>query len=145
MPTSRVCRLTVPTNRTINGPKLTHNREQLVVDYDCEENDGSVTWSRVVFTEVLSFEFRQSVCCQADDVLRATEIRSQRNSEYLKAITGKWHAAVGSQKWQRDKGGPSRFQHFTIYFDDVCCLNIIASSCEAVPLPTAALRDASPP
>jgi hypothetical protein len=141
MATVAILRVTVPTNRTIKGPKLAHCNDHLVVDYDFEEDNGSITWGRVVFGEVLTFEYRDSSCCRAGDVSASTEIRSHEDSEYLKSATDRWNASVGNQTWQQDKGGRSRFRHFTVYFDDACCLNIIASSCAVVPSPLEAGSD----
>jgi hypothetical protein len=126
-------RVAVPTNRTVTGPKVTNQNDRLVVDYDFEEDSGSILWGQVVFEEVLSFEYRDSSCCRGEDVLPSTDIRCQAHSEYLKAVTDRWQDSVGRQTWQQEKGGRGRFQHFTICFDDACCLNIIASSCAVVP------------
>lgn len=135
MATSAIRRLTIPTNRTMKGPKLTNDGKRLIVDYDFEEDDGSTRWGRVVFDEVLSFEYRDSACCRAEDVLPPTEIRSRADSAYLGLVTDLWQESVGNQAWQHGKGGRDRFQHFTVYFDDACCLNIVASGCEVVSAP----------
>lgn len=132
MVTSEVHRLLIPTNRTKIGPRLAHQRDQLTVDYDFEEDDGSTRWGRVVFHEVLSFEYRDSSCCRAEDVLPSTEIRGRTDSEYVRVVTDRWHESVGSQAWQQGKGDRGRFRHFTVYFDDACCLNIVASACGVV-------------
>ena len=135
MANSESHRLFVPANGTQQGPKLAHQKEQLIVDYDFEDDDGSIRWARILFQEVLSFEYRDSSCCRAEDVLPSTEIRSRADSEYLRTVTDRWHEFVGGQEWQQGKGGRGRFQHFTLYFDDACSLNIVASACEICQTP----------
>ena len=131
MAVSETRRLAVPTHRTKAGPKLTHSREQLVVDYDFEEDDGSLQCARLSFEEVLSFEYRDSSCCCAEDVLAPSEIRVQSDSLYLRLVTERWSESVGNHGWQLSMGGRGRFLHYTIYFDDACSLNVVASACEA--------------
>jgi hypothetical protein len=116
-------------NRTVEGPKIVMANDRLVVDYDFEDNDGSIDKGRVVFEEVLSFEYRDSTCCSAENVLSATEVRTLNQSEYLDLVRSRWDHAVGWQDWQQKKGGATRFKHFTVYFDDVGCLDVIASDC----------------
>lgn len=118
-----------PTNRTNSGPRLRNDGQHLVVEYDCEREDGRVEWSQVSFEEVLAFEYRQAACCGADDIVGSSEIRCLDNSEHLSAVMNRWQKSVGWQEWQQQQGGAARFKHFTVFFDDVACLNVVASQC----------------
>lgn len=120
----------VPTNRTVEGPSLEMAKGRLVVGYDFEDDGGSIEQARLIFEEVLSFEYRDSACCPAENVLPSTEVRAQDQSEYLDSVRSQWEEAVGWQDWQREQGGAARFKHFTVYFDDAACLDVIASSCQ---------------
>jgi hypothetical protein len=126
-----VLQLRVPTNRTVEGPRLEMARGRLVVGYDFEEDDGSIEQARLVFEEVLSFEYRDSACCPAENVLPPTEVRVQDQSGYLDSVRSRWVEAAGWQDWQSQQGGAARFKHFTVYFDDAACLDVIASLCHA--------------
>lgn len=128
-----VTQLRIPTNRTVSGPKLTMEVGRLVVDYDCEGDDGRVTNGRIVFEDILSCQFWDNSCCPAQNVLPATEIRVLEQSEYLDGVRSKWHEAVGWEEWQQSQGGSGRFRHFTIYFDDAGSLDVIASKCTVAP------------
>ena len=119
--------LSKPTNRTVQGPLLNKTQDQLVVEYDFEMDGGELEWSRIIFQEVLVFEFRDSACCRADDVVNG--IRRSDESTFLRDILRRWQETVGWQDWQQEKGGAERFKHFTMYFDDAASLNVIASSC----------------
>lgn len=119
----------IPTTRTVSGPKLTMEKNHLLVDYDWEADDGSVTWGRIRFDEVVSLRFWDNVSCPAENVLANTDIRVLEQSDYLDGGRARWCEAVGWQEWQREKGGPGRFQHFTVYFDDAGSLDVIAAKC----------------
>ena len=125
-----VLRVRVPTNRTVEGPRLERAKGRLVVGYDFEDDDGSIEQASLIFEEVLSLEYRDSACCAPGNVLPSTEVGVQDHSPYLTSVRSKWEEAVGWQDWQREKGGAARFRHFTLYFDDAACLEVIASSCQ---------------
>jgi len=124
-----VLQLPTPTDRTASGPKLTMEGGSLVVDYDCEGDDGRITSGRVLFEELLSFRYWDSSCSPAQNVLAATEVRVLEKSDYLDEIKGRWNEAVGWQEWQQKQGGSDRFRHFTIYFDDAGSLDVVAAKC----------------
>jgi hypothetical protein len=63
-------------------------------------------------------------------VLPATELRSQAESEYLALAVSRWKEAVGWQRWQEQRGGPDRFRHFTMFFDDVGSIDVVSARCE---------------
>ena len=119
-----------PTNRTVEGPRLQHDRDRLIVQYDCQSDGGATTWSSVVFLEVLDLEYRQMPCCTEDSILEAQGMRSQGKSPRLTEVIRLWEESVGWQEWQQHQGGASRFRHFTIFFDDVGCIDVVAASCE---------------
>lgn len=120
----------VPTNRTIEGPRLVMAKDRLVVTYDCGQDSGGIEQGRLTFEEVLAFEYRDSTCCLPESVLPATEIRTQETSAFLGSVRTRWDEAVGWQEWQEKRGGASRFKHFTVYFDDAGCLDVVASGCQ---------------
>lgn len=122
--------LSLPTNRTVTGPKLEQERDCLVVRYDYQADDGSLEWVKVIFREVLALEYRQMACCTESSVGSAREIRSVAQSLLLSDVLKRWGEAVGWQEWQQKQGGESRFRHFTIFFDDVGCVDVIAAVCE---------------
>jgi hypothetical protein len=122
-------RLATSTDRTISGPKLTLEAGCLVVDYDYEGDDGRVANGRILFEDLLSFQFWDSSCCPSQNVLPATEVRVLEQSEYLDGVKGRWDGAVGWQEWQQKQGGRGRFRHFTVYFDDAGSIDVVASRC----------------
>lgn len=122
--------LSLPTNRTGKGPTLHKDRDGLVLAYDCESDDGTVKWAEVVFAEVLIFDFRDSSCGRADDVIDPHTIRCQHQSEYLAEAVALWQESVGWQEWQKKRGGAQRFKHYTVYFDDAGSVDVVASRCE---------------
>ena len=122
--------LSRPTNRTLEGPRLRLDRNQLIVEYDCQADDGSVEWSKIVFGEVLAAEYRQNVCCDADSIIDAREVRSTTEPSRLAEVLKVWNESVGWQEWQQKQGGASRFKHFTVFFDDAGCVDAIAASCD---------------
>ena len=103
----------------------------LVIDYDCEGDDGRITTGRIVFEDPLAFQYWDGACCPAQNVLPATEIRVLEQSEYLERVATRWDEAVGWQERQQEQGGRGRFRHFTVYFDDAGSLDVVAAKCQA--------------
>ena len=118
------------TNRTVSGPRFQRQGEKVILEYDYERDDGGTEWIQIVFEDVLDFEYRQDVCCDEEDVIRATEIRSLTQSERLSRVLKLWQERVGWQIWQQKQGGVGRFKHFKLYFDDAGCVDVIAASCQ---------------
>lgn len=122
--------LSSPTNRTVEGPQIQFDRGGLIVKYDYQSDDGSIKWEKILFFDVLSVEYNQAACCSEDSVVSAREIRTTSISSRLTEMTKRWKESVGWQDWQQEQGGASRFKHFTIFFDDAGCVEVIAASCE---------------
>ena len=121
--------LTKPANRTVEGPRFKQAGHLIIVEYDCERDDGRVDWSQIVFQEVIVFEYREASCCREEDVVGPSEVRCLTESELLTEVLNRWKQAVGWQEWQQEQGGAERFKHFTVFFDDAGCVNAVAASC----------------
>jgi|SRR5438445_9582247 len=119
--------LTIPTSRTLKGPIFRKQGDEVIVEYDCEEDDGSLKLSILVFHEPLDFEYRQISACSASDVSSSKEMLCLSQSERLIAIRDRWREFVGSDEWQAKQGGADRFRHFKIFFDDAGCIDVVAS------------------
>ena len=117
----------VPMNRTRRGPICRSQNDELLIDYDYEQEDGVVTWSRLIFSNVLAIEYRQATCCRPEDVLSATEIRGVENSAWLSEVLKLWQESVGWQEWQQKSSGARRFKHYTAFFDDAGCVCVVAA------------------
>lgn len=122
--------LPIPTNRTVSGPQFRKEKECLVVEYDCEEDDGTMRRAEIVFEEMLAFKYRQIACCCEADIVGVNEVRSLSHSDWLSTTISQWQESVGWQEWQQKRGGSQRFKHFTVFFDDVGCVDVIATSCD---------------
>lgn len=109
---------------------------RLHTDYDYERDDGRLERCRLVFDEVLAFEYRDCSCCEAGTVLGASVMRVESQSSFLDTIRSRWTESVGWQDWQKAHGGSARFKHYSIYFDDAGCLDVIASNWEALTFDT---------
>jgi hypothetical protein len=121
-----------PTNRAVTGPKIKKDDDRLVVEYDYQRDDGGIDWAQVIFHNILSFEYRDVSCCKPESVVGAGEVRCVLKSDRLSTIIKQWQNSVGWQEWQQKQGGAERFKHFTIYFDDAACIDVIAGSCETL-------------
>jgi hypothetical protein len=121
-------RLPESTDATVKGPKLQFEGSSMIVEYDHENEDGSVRWVRLRFAGVLSFEYRQAVCCDAEHITNFHEVQCAQSSAWLDGLLKGWTDAVGWQKWEREKGGRERFSHFRIFFDDAGCLDVAAEN-----------------
>src|SRR5437764_7065001 len=118
-----------PTDRTQDGPIWLSHNDELVIDYDYQHDDGSHTWSRLIFRNVLAIEYRQATCCRGEDIISATEIRAVEDSTWLFNVLKLWQESVGWQEWQQKLGGPRRFKHYTAFFDEAGSMNVVASDC----------------
>lgn len=122
-------RLPRSTSRTVTGPKLEGTGQRACVIYDYEHDDGRIEWTRVIFDDVLVLEYRRDSLCTEHDIVGPCHVRCLSGSRWLEELVG--HLCE-SEMWvrsQEKKGGVRRFSHFTIFFDDVACINVIASSC----------------
>jgi hypothetical protein len=122
--------LHAPTSRVAEGPRLMVRGPALVLEYDVEDDDGRVAWHSVEFAEVLDFEFRSAAVCSKDNVVKSTLVRRRDQSERLEAAISKWELSVGWQAWNQERGGRSRFAEYSLFFDDVGALVVVASSCK---------------
>ena len=120
-------RLTIPTNKTVRGPWLNAEGQNLEVSYDCEMDNGDVIRASVTFSEVAYFVFGQEACCEADDLSGSQELAILCSSDLLNTLAPRWQAAVGWQPFQANLGGFARFRHFKLYFDNVGSVQVIAS------------------
>ena len=121
--------LPLPTNHTQVGPCITHKGNTLTIKYDYENDQGIILWGEVVFEELLYFMFCDISCCHPSDIVSSNHIRKQEKTELLMSVLSRWSETVGWQEWQQKQGGQDRFRHFTIFFDDVGAINVIASKC----------------
>lgn len=115
---STITRLAIPTNRTHCGPTIVKDHNRLLIQYDFECDDGDVKNAYLSFKDVIAFQYRDAACCDSDSILDAYELRSKAASEWLSEVVSRWNESVGWQNWQQQCGGPARFKHFTLYFDD---------------------------
>lgn len=119
-----------PTNRTRSGPVLRSCGTELIIDYDCEADDGNISWAKLIFSEVLVYEYRQAVCCSTTDIVEPTKLRVLRSSGFLSEAVKRWKEAVGWQARQSEIGGAERFGHYTVFFDDIGSVNVVAAHFE---------------
>lgn len=120
------------TNRTRTGPRLSGGLGRVDIAYDCEADDGSIEWVTIRFEDVLQVEMRPDVCCTVHDIVPSGELRAKSDGDRLSAVVGLWDERVGRHECERNKGGSSRFRHFTVYFDDAGCVDVVAASAKVV-------------
>ena len=118
-----------PTSATVKGPTLQFESPTLIVAYDYERDDGVIEWTRLVFNDVLAYEYRQIACCEAEHIIGYKAIKRFHESKWLAGVLKVWQEAVGWQQWQQRQGGETRFQHFRVFFDDAGCVDVMAHSC----------------
>lgn len=125
MGTIREIGLPFPTSRTRSGPLVVLEPPELVVDYDCEEDDGTLRWARIRFSGVMAFEYRQEACCLASDIEAYNKMLEIRTSARLDDIRKRYERYMLPQSRVVEA---SDFAQFLIYFDDSGCVDVIASS-----------------
>ena len=120
------------TNRTRTGPRLAGGLGHVDVSYDFEADDGSIEWVTIRFQDVLQVELKPDVCCTVGDIVPSGELRVKTDGYRLSAVAGRWDERVGHHQWEQKKGGSGRFRHFTVYFDDAGCVDVVAATAEVV-------------
>ena len=118
------------TDAALKGPLFRYKRDTLVVDYDEEQNDGSLEWTRLRFLEVIALEFVDGPCCRTEDIGEFDAIQRMSDSAWRSDQIERWQVSVGYQAMQDTFGGAARFRHYQIYRDDVGALNILAEGVE---------------
>jgi hypothetical protein len=104
---------------------------QLTVDYDYAGRE----WARLVFQDVLLFEWRAESVCRGVDAVSNTEMSCSDNSLMLSEAVKLWmrsryrsEAQISSEDL---RGGPSRFKHYAVWFDDSGTLHVVAGGFSA--------------
>ena len=129
MKTDDMINLPVRTDRTKEGPKFNFEFPVLFIDYDYEEDDGSLIWVRIKFLNVLAYQFRQEPCCISEDIDANNVILKLIESRWLNEMRQRRSVYFGSQGSKSDEG---LYAHWKIFFDNIGCLDVIAGGYEIV-------------
>lgn len=116
-----------PLSATVRGPTLRYVEPTLIVDYDFERDDGVIEWTRVVFHDVLAFQYRQAVSCTADDMRAYSHLLRLTSSSWLAEITG---LRAERLVLQAVESHSVPYSEWRMYFDDSGCIAAIARSFE---------------
>lgn len=116
--------LTMPTHRTLIGPIIKLDTEQLIVEYDYEQDDGTVSWAKLLFRQILAVDYRAHACCRGEDVLPNNVLLKSSDSPWYREVVSLHRLHSGSQDSANTHGA---YAHFQVYFDDVACLRVIAA------------------
>ena len=130
--------LPYPTSATIKGAIVVMAGDILELFYDYAGLDAPPVWGRLRFREVLAYQWLSDVCCSAEHILRFDSMRASADSAWLTELLDRWDRLVEWRQYQEELGGRKRFRHYRVYFDELGCLDVVASSVEFE-------RDASPP
>ena len=110
--------------------KILYEKGKLIVKYDYYDEDGKFAgWAEVSFNECMFYRFFDSPCCEVEHILSPREIQRKDISELLELLLPKWQESVGWEEYQQQLGGAGRFSHYTVFFDHVGALDVIASGC----------------
>jgi hypothetical protein len=121
---SEIINLPIPTSQTNEGPIIHFASEKLFVDYDFEKEDKTVEWIRLVFEDVLTFEYKQDSSSTADDVKGYNKIVRFTESELLIKVKKEWENFV--DPITKEKG--FYYSHWLTFFDDKGSINVIAKN-----------------
>jgi|GEM_PF-2605026 len=119
--------LKIPTDFTEKGPILSYSKDKLLIEYDYKNDDKTVSWSKIEFNDVLAVQVKNSACFEEEDVLSEKTMRCMSQSAWLSRIINLWKESVGWHDWQQKQGGAERYKHYTIYFPDAGCIDVIAA------------------
>lgn len=116
----RLITLPLPTSRTVTGPELVVARDEAIVRYDFERDDGSVAWVRITFARPIAVSFRTEPACRATDLDAYVHLTGYAESEWLSDVQSRVAGYFGSD-------GQPALIHWRLYFDDAGCIEAIAS------------------
>jgi len=122
--------LPLPTDSTVGGPIARLEPPNAVVEYDAEDDDGTLRWVRIRFVGVLTFDYRQEACCLVSDVEAYNCMLEVSSSPLLTDVRSRFTQRFGGLPNVEDV---REFGQFTLYFDDVGCVEVIAKSFEIEP------------
>ena len=105
MKNTEIIPLLRPTDATAEGLRLHIESGRLVLDYDYNHRDGTIRWTRLVFSEALAVEYRQNVCCDAERIQRPHEMERSAKSTWLGQMIRLWTEELGGDEWQKELGG----------------------------------------
>src|SRR5437867_12985817 len=113
-----------PTSATVKGPTLQFEYPTLIVAYDYERDDGVIEWTRLLFNDVLAYEYRQMACCEVEHIIGYKAIKRFLESKWLADVLKVLQEAVSWQEWQQQQGGEKRYKHVRVLFDDAVCVDV---------------------
>ncbi len=123
----KVVKLPQATSRTTVGPKLQLSSSTLRLSYGCEQDDGALRWTHIIFHDVLKFEYRQEAVCGAEALDGYNQMAEYQESDWLRTTRARLTSFLGSQA---PEGQELLYVHWRIYFDDAGCVDVVAESFE---------------
>lgn len=117
-----------PTSQTIKGPLINLMDKNLTLGYDYENDNGTIDWVKIIFLDVLTFNYRQNSCVLPEDVKAYNVILDLGDSLWLNTNKQIYEKFLGKSHIHQG----FNYKHWKIYFDDVACVEIIAREFQIV-------------
>ena len=118
------------TSATVKGPYIHYMHNDVVVDYDTEQMEGTLKWTRLIFRGVLAIEFMRDSCCRLEDIAGYKYLQCNVSSDWRDGHIERWERSVGFHDIQKELGGSARFRHYRVSFDDNSAINVLAEQVE---------------
>ncbi len=116
-------KLLVPTNRTVDGPKIRMSGPDVVIEYDYENDDGSVVWAHVRFSGTVAISYWDSSCWEVRHVSPAESLKVSDDSDWLQMILSSRDSLLDTRTQL-----PTLLRHYILYFDDAGAIDVAAAS-----------------
>lgn len=124
-------KLPVATDLLSEGPILRLGDQRLTVEYAHLSANGAAARARIQFEEVLAVDYRDWTCASPESITGFREVRSLEKSRFLESVLETWASRSSTTDDSAEQAGASRFRHFTVWFDDIAAIDVIAASCRA--------------
>lgn len=123
--------LPVATDLLSEGPTLHLGERRMIIEYAHLSANGDATMARIRFEEVLAVDYRDWTCASPDSIIGFREVRSLQKSRFLDSVLETWASRSGTTEHDATQAGESRYRHFTVWFDDIAAIDVVAASCRA--------------
>lgn len=119
------------TSHPASGPVFRYGATNLTVDYDTEQLDGTIAWTRLEFSSVLAVKYVEEGHRGEGDSGEFDHITCWDSSAWLDEIVGNWHENFPGRTMEPNEPP----LHYLLYCDHAGCLHVIARTIKIIENP----------
>ncbi len=129
------------TSSPASGPVFRYGANRLTVDYEDYDENGTIVWTRLEFTDVAAMKFTEAGQCDGSDFGEYDSITCWDSSPWLSAKFDRWRKTYPNA----DPNESKPWLHYRLYCDHAGSLHVIASDVKIIENPELDALNSLPP